>query len=88
MEYSSKALVATAKASGYLQQLCEHFGHKTEVFNIFLGLLPPVQMMTVHQQRAGLYICGSGEVNISMSLLLAQPATHEEIQNLSQTPWL
>ena len=31
MEYSSKALVATAKASGYLQQLCEHFGHKTEV---------------------------------------------------------
>ena len=31
MEYSSKALVATAKASGYLQQLCKHFGHKTEV---------------------------------------------------------
>lgn len=31
MEHSSKALVATAKASGYLQQLCKHFGHKTEV---------------------------------------------------------
>ena len=31
MEHSSSALVATAKASGYLQQLCKHFGHKIEV---------------------------------------------------------
>ena len=31
MKHSSKALVATGKASGYLRQPCKHFGHKTEV---------------------------------------------------------
>lgn len=27
----SQAIVGTAKASGYLQQLCKHFGHKIPV---------------------------------------------------------
>jgi len=28
---SSKTEISTAKASGYLQQLCKHFSHKTKV---------------------------------------------------------
>lgn len=31
MTLKSTTVVATAKASGYLQQLCKHFGHKIEV---------------------------------------------------------
>lgn len=31
MSNSSETLVATENASSYLQRLCKHFGHKTEV---------------------------------------------------------
>lgn len=31
MEFNDSTDVATPKASGYLQQLCKHFGHKCEV---------------------------------------------------------
>lgn len=31
MNHVSSANIATPKASGYLQQLCKHFGHKIEV---------------------------------------------------------
>lgn len=30
MTLSASTTISTAKASGYLQQLCKHFGHKTE----------------------------------------------------------
>ncbi|WP_270728927.1 DUF2218 domain-containing protein [Shimia sp. Alg240-R146] len=30
MTLTSTTKIATTKASGYLQQLCKHFGHKTE----------------------------------------------------------
>ncbi len=31
MTLTSSTTIATEKASGYLQQLCKHFGHKIEV---------------------------------------------------------
>ena len=31
MSHSSISEISTSKASGYLQQLCKHFGHKTKV---------------------------------------------------------
>jgi hypothetical protein len=30
MAHTSETRIKTAKASGYLQQLCKHFGHKAE----------------------------------------------------------
>ena len=31
MDHTATAEISTAKASGYLQQICKHFGHKIEV---------------------------------------------------------
>jgi len=38
--FTSNAKFTTARASGYLQQLCKHFGHKIEVqFDAQVGLI-------------------------------------------------
>ncbi len=59
MSHTASVTIKTAKASGYLQQLCKHFGHKTDV-----EFTPETGRITFEFGRADLQV-GPGGLNMT-----------------------